>query len=149
MPRHRWLTFSYRPFFVVATGVTIVSALAVLGWLFVNRPLYVDAHGQVHGTGLRRYFYRNGALKLEEQYRMGELVLSQWFNPDGQPVATTHWKKGNGTAIELDEEGRIRKRLPMQAGFAEGWADYYGVSGTIVKRVRFVGGVKVEERIVK
>lgn len=141
----RWFQFSLRGFLVVLT----IGCLW-LGWLILaSRPLYVDAHGQVHGTGLKRYFYRNGAVKLEEQYKMGDLLLSRWFRPDGKVIATTHWKNGDGLMIGLDEEGQIKARIPIRAGKAEGWGDYYGVDGKVEKRVKFAGGVKIDEELIR
>jgi hypothetical protein len=50
--------------------------------------------------------------------------------------------------IVLDEEGRITARIPIRAGFAEGWGDYYEADGSLEKRVKFSDGAKVDEEVI-
>lgn len=125
-----------------ALFVLVTVSLFILG-CDGPEPLSFDSTGQPHGTGTKTYSYSSGTVMLEEHYTDGQLVLSQWFKPDGALIQTTKWIEGSGEGLYLRQDGSIRVRMHYVNHNAEGEAVYYDENGNITKTVLFHDGQPV------
>ena len=134
-----------RKFILIITAIAVF--LVVFGWFcwgYVLGTLYFDKNGEPHGTGIRKYFYTAGALKLKEHYLNGKLSKSIWFKPDGSIVATTDWESESGIGYYLRDDGSIRVKMEYVNGVAHGQATYYRDDGSVERYVEFRNGVEVK-----
>jgi antitoxin component YwqK of YwqJK toxin-antitoxin module len=107
--------------------------------------LYFDDLGWPHGTGIKRYVYESGKLKIAESYLAGNLQTSRWYRPDGSLVEQTRWKSGTGIGICLRDDGTIESRYEYVNGVANGLATYYAEDGSVERVASFRDGVKVTD----
>ena len=102
--------------------------------------LYVDSKGVAHGSGTKQYFYKSGALKLEDRFVEGKLVEQTWYKPDGAIIANERFRNGSGTGYYIREDGSVRVKMTYVNGLAHGPATYYKENGDIDRIANFVNG---------
>jgi antitoxin component YwqK of YwqJK toxin-antitoxin module len=100
----------------------------------------VDHEGNVHGSGELIYKYDNGAIKLREIYKNGNLIKSTWYKPDGSELATTIWENGSGVGYYLRDDGSVKSKIPYKNGLAEGIATYFDSTGKVERTAQFERG---------
>jgi antitoxin component YwqK of YwqJK toxin-antitoxin module len=128
---------------IIACSVALLATLIWYCWGYIPGTLYFDKNGEPHGTGIKKYFYTSGALKLEDHYLNGKLSKSIWFKPDGAIVATTKWDNGSGIGYYLRDDGSVRVQMEYIGGAAQGKAIYYREDGSVDKYVEFHNGAEV------
>jgi antitoxin component YwqK of YwqJK toxin-antitoxin module len=125
----------------ILISVLLLAGLATFSLLgYMPGTLYFDVEGSPHGTGWKRYFYPNNALKLEEHYRAGQLRMSRWFRPDGTIIAETRWKDGNGLGYYLRDDGSVKTAMEYVHGLANGKATFFNKDGSVQRVAHFVDG---------
>lgn len=149
-PTGRW-RFSLR---TLLLGMSLTAAL-LAGWLardYLPGTIRRTPNGFPRGTGAERYYYPNGALKVEEYYRNGLLVSATWYRPDGSRVASSEFDvQRGGDGYYLRDDGTIKKKVHYkyhadQDGpiyVADGPATDYRPDGTVERRLVYRDGQEV------
>jgi antitoxin component YwqK of YwqJK toxin-antitoxin module len=133
-----------RTFLIALACAAVVAIGAVaLFWDAIPGTLYRDRDGNAHGSGVKTYPYRSGAIQLREEYFRGKLVRSEWFKPDGTSIHVTEWQNEAGEGIYLREDGTIRIRQTYTNGLAHGQTIYYAEDGSVLGEAEFHEGVRV------
>lgn len=130
---------------LLAAAGGVIAVLGIGVWIFPSIPgtFGRDADGTAHGTGRVTYRYRTGAVKLQEDYRRGKMIRSEWFKPDGMSILVTEWKDESGVGLYLREDGTIKTRMTYVNRLADGVATYYAPDGSVVGEAVFAGGARV------
>ena len=125
------------------TCVVMMLGLLSGGGGCVQHRLEFDKDGIPHGTGWKYYRYKSGELMLKEYYRRGDLVHSEWFQPDGTLIRKEDWHKGSGIGIYLREDGSIRAAVSYENGVAHGLAVFLKEDGLLDKIVEYDKGKEI------
>lgn len=125
---------------VILVFVLLAAGVAWYRSGYMPMSLRFDSDGFAHGSGTQQYFYKSGALKLEDRYIAGELIEQTWYRPDGSVIANERFVDGCGTGYYLREDGSIRVKMTYVNGIAEGPATYYTEAGAVDRMVKFVKG---------
>jgi len=123
--------------------MALVATLTWYCWGYIPGTLYFDQQSVPHGTGVKKYLYPSGELKIKEHYVNGRLSKSIWFKPNGNILATTNWNKESCIGYYLRDDGSIRVKMQYVNSVAHGKAIYYHEDGTVDKQVEFRNGVEV------
>ena len=115
----------------VCLCMILLIFLLGLFWDAIPGSIYFDSNGFPHGTGYARYYYKNGALQIEDWYFRGYLEEQRWFRPDGTFIVQSNHERGKPSYwYVLREDGTIRRRYPMINGEATGPPVFYKPNGT-------------------
>ncbi|MHC4109666.1 MAG: toxin-antitoxin system YwqK family antitoxin [Planctomycetota bacterium] len=130
---------------VIVTVVVFLGGLVWYGWQYIPGTLHLDRQGKYRGTGVAKYLYKSGQIKLKDHYVAGKLSKSFWYRPDGTVVAQTNWEDVPCFGYYLREDGSIRVKMEYVNGVAHGRAICYNKDGSIDKYVEFRNGREVKD----
>lgn len=91
-------------------------------------------------SGVKRYYYTSGKLKIEIPYKNGKINgVRKHYYEDGALQAERSYKNGKEFGIEkyYYEDGSLSLEIPYKDGRYEGVARYYYRDGTLKRKIFF------------
>ena len=128
-------TFFKNPDSLLVQFYTITGSIKTQGVLYQRKRV-----------GSWKYFYANGALMLEENYKKGNFHGKQFiYYPNGNVTEIRIYKDGllDGICRKFSDKGILIEKVSYKLGKLNGLAEYFELNGNIKETGAYKDGIRV------